>query len=456
MIPRRRSNYVWILFAVAASSAQALDNGVAQSPSVQEYWAQFERKDWNQAILAAEKLVDTARMNAVTAPLDLADVLTLLGSAHLANRNYVAAEAAFSESLQIVEPRVVATSDKLLEPLRGLGYTLSYAGKYETAVPVLERALVVSRRANGLFNFTQQGLLRQLAMCLVKTGDYMGAAQQMTYLMRVGQHTYGADDPRMAGVYDAIGDFYLQAGLVGTGREAYLDGLRVVERKLGRNHLATVEPLRSYAESYRRELFLAYFNLKLSPEQRTQLADNNQLEAKALNPRFLSSDGERALKRALKTLDAHPERSTTQLFDVLLDLGDWYTIKTQPELALPYYRRAAGLLSQMEPTQSEVARAKISFPAQIYYPVPMLATRNLDRPDETVDERFVHVVFTVKEDGTVDDETVLEQHASSRQTAETLAAIRAARYRPKLTDGEPVATADVSVRQVFRQRKETE
>jgi tetratricopeptide (TPR) repeat protein len=118
----------------------------------QEYWTQVELKDWEQAILAAEKLIETARLNSNQAPFELAHALTLLGNVQIASANYLAAEAAYSEALQIVEPRVVPTSDKLLDPLRGMGYTLANAGKDEAAVSYMERALLVSRRTHGLFN----------------------------------------------------------------------------------------------------------------------------------------------------------------------------------------------------------------------------------------------------------------------------------------------------------------
>jgi tetratricopeptide (TPR) repeat protein len=444
----------WVVLAAFPLCAPAMDVGRARPASEQEYWAQFELKDWEQAVLAAEKLVDAARVNSNAAPLELADRLSLLGNAQLANRNYIAAEAAFSEALQILEPRLAATSDKLLEPLRGMGYTLSASGKHELAVPYMERALIVSRRTHGLFNFNQQGILRQLAASQSKLGDYPSAEQQMQYLLRVGEHTYGASDPRMASVHGLIGDFYMQAGLVSVGRDSYREALRVVEKKLGKNDLATVGPLRAYADSYKRELFLSGFGFRSGNERQGVGGDTMQQDPKALNPRYLNVDGERTLKRALKTLDSHPTRSTALLVDTLLDLGDWYMIKGQPEEAVPYYRRAVGLLDQVEPERSAAARAKMSFPVQVYYALPLLATRNLNRPDDEVDQRYVHVVFTVGADGGVHDESVLDENATSRQISETLTAVRAARYRPKFVNGEPVDTREVSLRQVFRQRKE--
>jgi tetratricopeptide (TPR) repeat protein len=334
--------------------------------------------------------------------------------------------------------------------LRGMGYTLAASGKHDMAVPFLERALLVSRRTHGLFNFSQQGLLRQLASSQMKLGNYADAEQQMQYLLRVGEHTYGKGDARMAPVYGIVGDFYMHAGVVPVGRDAYREALAVVERKLGRNDLAVVSPLRAYADSYRRELFLSNLGVKTSSERQ----GDPQADYKQLNPRYLNPDGERALKRALKTLDSHPDRSTALLFDTLVDLGDWHMIRSEPEDAKPYYRRAFSLLDQIEPEHQASARTSLSSPVQIYYAIPLLVTRNFTRPDEEVDEKYVKVVFTVGADGAVRDESVVEENASSRQVAETLTAIRTARYRPKLVGGEPVDTAEVSLRQVYRQRKE--
>ena len=424
--------------------------------SEQEYWAQFEKKDFDQAVIAAEKLVEAARAKSNTAPLDLAEDLSLLGNAQLAKRNYLAAESAYAEALQILEPRVAPTSEKLLDPLRGMGYALSAAGKHEQAIPHMERALLVSRRTNGLFNFNQQGILRQLAASQSKLGNYPAAEQQMQYLLRVGEHTYGKNDPRMAPIHGLVGDFYMQAGLVAVGRDSYRQALNVVEKKLGRNDLAIVEPLRAYADSYRRELFLLGFGFKTASTERQAISEP-QLDPKAINPRYLNVEGERALQRALKTLDSHPTtRSTAMLVETLLDLGDWHMIKNEPDEALPHYRRAISLVDQVEADRIDAARAKFSFPVQVYYGIPLLATRHLNRPDEEVDQRYVHVVFTVTADGGVRDERVIDQDATPRQISETLSAVRTARYRPKFVNGEPVDTIDVSMRQVFRQRKERE
>src|SRR5262245_56741929 len=112
-----------LCFALLAASsvtpaAYSMDS-TARPAQEQEYWAQLKSENWDQAVLAAEKLIETARLNSNQAPLELAHVLTLLGNAQFADANYLAAEAAYSEALQILTTRVAPTSDKLLDPLRG-------------------------------------------------------------------------------------------------------------------------------------------------------------------------------------------------------------------------------------------------------------------------------------------------------------------------------------------------
>lgn len=456
LVPRQRTICCAMLLAsllTPCAYSNSMQASELRPQSEQDYWSHIESRNWSEAILAAEKIVEAARLNSNEKPLELAEALTLLGSAQVATRNYLAAEAAYAEALQILQPRVVPTSDKLLEPLRGMGYTLAYAEKHEQAVPFMERALLVSRRTHGLFNINQQGLLRQLAMSLARLGMYVEAEQQMQYLVRVGQQTYGAKDPRMAGVYDVLGDFYMQAGLVGAARDAYRDAIEVVEKKLGRNDLATVLPLRAYADSYRRELLLSLYGIR-SPSDRQAAVEHMQPDGKAINPRYLSGDGERALERAIKILDGNSTRATSVLFDTLLDLGDWHMIKGETEEAMPHYRRAASLLDQVESDHSAAARAKLSFPVQVYYPIPSAATRYLNRPADEIEQRFVHVAFNVGADGTVSGARVIESNAAERHIEDTTNAIQDARYRPKFVNGEPVETKDVSLRQVFKLKRE--
>lgn len=450
------------LFAVMAAIAFARITHAAPQAfpaSQQEYWAQFDQRDWTAAIAAAEQLVNVARASADPDPVALSEMLTLLGNAQLGGKNLVGAEAAYAEALQLIEPRVGPTSEKLLDPVRGLAYTLAAGGKHELAIPLLQKALVISRRNSGLFDPGQQGLLRQLASSLTAVDAAVDAEKHILYLLRIGERSYGARDLRMVPLLCVVGDWYTQIGVMAPARESYRAALDIAQSSAGKDSLAVIDPLRSLAASYRRELFLSGAGLLRQPDTDSTTSDAMTRDNRPITAQLLNIEGERALLRAVNVLQGHagdaPSANVEQLtLDTLVDAGDWYQIRNQPQKARDFYHRAAALVPPSSADSRSAATAPFAFPVQVYLPMPLLATRHRFRPADDVEERFVQVEFTVTSDGAVTSERVVEHDGSSRQINETLDAIRMARYRPKFVDGAPVETSAVSYRQLFRQRKD--
>lgn len=450
--------------------------------SQQEYWAQVDQQNWDAAAVAAGKLVAVARERARQRPLALADALTLLADAHLGKADYASAETAYEEALSIVQAHASATSSRLIEPLRGLGYALAGAGRDAEAVPYLQRALLIIHRNQGLFDVGQRGILQQLAISLTRSGQAAEAERQLQYLLKVDERAYGRGDPRLAPTLVRVGSWYGEIGYFQMARALYRHAISLVEAALGRNDPALIEPLQALAASYTRELLFSTLRRKTDRPRTPANADGTGNEFAMLNPRYLDSDGEAALQRALALLEMQPTPPADQLIEVLLQSGDWYQIKQQPEKALPFYRRAASLLDQYIASRKEVPGthagnthagkvepgtdaggsraagvssipAPLSFPVRVYYPIPLQAMRNLTLPADQVDETFVQVEFTVTRDGTVEDAKVTDRNGSARQASETLEAVKASRFRPRFVDGEPVETTGMTNREVFRMRK---
>lgn len=439
------------LLGLTGSIAATAAPSPPRPESQQEFWARYDKKDWSAAIDEARHLVEQARTNAGE-PMRLADALTLLGNAQLSSGDRANAEASYREALQITESQGAGTGPAAVDPLRGLGYSLALLERHDEAVPYLERAVLIIRRSSGLFDPSQQNLLRQLATSLAQTGRAVDGQKQMLYLQRVGERIYGERDPRMSPVLCAVGDWYVDLGNFLLGRDRYRDALEIVERKLGKNDPALVLPLRSLARSYMQEVY--FIAQGYQPQDSRNQMDATPLEPKGINPKYISNDGERALQRALTILDSHPDTPPAVLTDTLIQFGDWYQVKHQPEKALPYYRRAAALVANGELAAPEAAVAPLSFPVRIYYPMPPLAMRNRQLAPAEIEEKFVSVEFTVTDSGDVQDAKVIEQNGTQRQASEALEAIRASRYRPKFVNGEPVETAGVVNREVFKIRKQ--
>jgi TonB family protein len=464
---------------VIASLLAALVTGLAAARAAdaprrpeaqQEYWAQVDRKDWSAAITAGEQLVAAARAQEPQEPLALAEALTLLGNAQFGAKDYMAAEKAFAESLQTVEQHAGGASAKLLDPLRGLGYTLAAAGRHNEAVPPLERAVLINRRSYGLYDIGQQNILRQLAESLSKLGRADEAERHIMYLLQLSERVYGRRDPRQVPILCFVGGWRADAGDFVGARAIYRHALSLVDQKLGPKDAAAVEPLRALAASYTQEVYYSTLGIRTQGPRMPTDADGASNDSKVLNPRYLGNEGADVLERAMKILEAQPSSAHDTLVATLIQTGDWYQIKHQPERALPYYRRAAALNATLSggtalpPVQTATPAttmtaasepAPLSFPVRVYYPSPTRVTRTMLLPSEQVNERFVEVQFTVTNSGEVSDAKVTGASGTPREVSETLQAIRAARFRPKFVNGEPVATTGMTNREVFRTRKES-
>jgi TonB family protein len=460
-----RSYCVVIATLLAAVCAAQAAEPPPRPQSQQEYWAQIDRKDWSAAIAAATQLVEAARTRAAQQPLALSEALTLLGNAQYGSKDYSSAETTFNEALKIAEAHAGAASPKLLDPLRGLGYTLAATERHKEAIPPLERALLIDRRSYGLYDMAQQQVLRQLAESLLKVGRPTDAARHVAYLLQLGDRVYGKRDPRQVPILSFAASWYADLGDFITARDIYRHALTIIDEKLGPNDAAAVEPLRALAGTFTQELYFSSLGLRTQMIER-QPTGADGIQPKEINPRFLSSEGEKALERALKILDGQPPSTRDTLVATLLQFGDWFQIKHQPEKALPLYRRAASVnatLVSAEPpppagataATTEAEPQPLSFPVRVFYQTPSQATRNTLLPPDQVDERFVEVSFTVTDEGEVADAKVTESNGTQRQVADALSAIRAARYRPKFVNGEPVETTGMTNREVFRTRKDS-
>ena len=70
-----------------------------------------------------------------------------------------------------------------------------------------------------------------------------------------------------------------------------------------------------------------------------------------------------------------------------------------------------------------------------------------------MDEHFVEASFTVTKDGRTTDVSTSDTDATEAQQKVVLAAVRRARYAPRLENGEPVDTEGVKLRERVLSKK---
>jgi tetratricopeptide (TPR) repeat protein len=439
--------YLWAGYAAAAG---APPGDFASSPQ-QEYWAQVDQEDWSAAIRAAQTLVANARLDGAEQPLPLAEALSLLGRAQLRNADIAGAEASFAEALQIVERHQGNASSHTLGPLRGLGFSLAASGRHGEAIPYLDRALLISHRTHGLFHGEQLSILRQLSTSLTSNGEPLEAERHVNYMLRVGEHVYGKKDPDIVSLKCSVGDWHAQTGNFDFARRQYREAIDIVEKKLGKRDVTLVKPLRRLAWSYVYE-FAFEANGYVDPRDDSPPT----MQRRPRNPRYLETDGQRALQRALSVLEANPDAPAQLLVDTLIDSGDWFQVKHDADKALLHYRKAAQLLMASGSDTAEATQNPLAFPVRVYSPVPSVIVRSNRLAPRQSQEAYVQMELTVTAEGLVVEAKIVDESSSARQASEILSAIRDARFRPRFVDGEPVETTAMSFREVFRVRKRAE
>jgi tetratricopeptide (TPR) repeat protein len=344
-----------------------------------------------------------------------------------------------------------------LSPLLDQANALARSGHHEEAVPLLQRAVAIMRSQYGVFDLRQQGALKALANNLVAVGRVSEAQDLMIYRAHVAEKTYGEGSPKVIPVLCDLGDFFSETGKAAEAQMTFNVALNIVgadppgqryenarrydpvtrsfsvAAKDPLTDPIIVEPLRGIARTYMRRM--SYPDAWLS-----------------IGERQLKQEGEDALQRALRILDADPSATPPQTrIETLIQMGDWYQIKKSPREALPHYQRAWQLIRTTPDPSGSVSTA-LNLPLRVYYPTPGIVAY-VPMQAEEARSHYVQFELTVAADGSVSDARIVDHDTSDSYARDILDAVRASRFRPKFVDGKPVATTGITYREVFRTDK---
>ncbi len=452
-----------LIVLIALMVCDAVIAGTDEARSEAEIGTAYEEarsaKRWPDAIAAAQQLVELTAEKTGSDSLATADAVTRLANTHFLAGDLVSAETDYLRAVTLIEARVGTLNRHLVAPLRGLGLIYVERKQHDLASFVLERAIEVSHRAEGLFNPDQMDLLLHLAETLTQLGQLPRAEHYLQYAVRVAEQSYGAEDPRIAEPMSELGRWYSRVGAYYSSRRAYLRAIDIIERSAGTRDLALVKPLRGLAYNS----MIAYMLGDPNPPKPADVAEftvghvfeTGREDPRPGNRRRLSSDSEQGLLRAIDIQAGNPDADPLVFAATLIETGDWFTLKNSTDEALGYYKRAWPLLGDWTKTEPESRDLLLTYPVQIYFVPPLSALWDPGRPEEQLAEKYVLVEFTVTPQGVVTDVKVVDTDASGRQAKDTVRAIQGALYRPRFADGEPVVTTGVRHRQVFKERKDT-
>ena len=421
----------------------------SRSDAYAEFRRLFDARNYEQALVPAREVVSLTEQEGSNEELQVA-LMNLAATQSLA-ADHSAAEATYLRVIELVEAAGTRASPRLARANAGLAIVYHDQGRHELAVARFESALALARRNEGLFDEAQLPLIDKFTDSLTSMQRLEDAHDAQKYGLRIVERKYGRNSAEIAPRLEVLARWYTRVGAYDTARLTLRRAITLVERDQGQNSEALIGPLTALAENYRRPL--------LSPAEHGFESDPNPNSAYNTMPgagdgtwrmpSALASEGERALERALAIAESQPTPSPARIADVRTQLGDWYQTRLQHEKAMPHYLAAWTAARQVKTGDATLADTLFSRPVLLHYVRPSEWDRYERRPPEQVSPHTVEVELTVTAEGRVRDAQVVANDGSPRMAEATLDAAETARYRPRLSEGKPLETADVKFAQTY-------
>jgi tetratricopeptide (TPR) repeat protein len=401
----------------------------------EEFRQLYELARWEEALPYAKLVVELSETNEER-DHELPIAYSNLGATQYQLADYPAAEASYRKSLELLESSQGISSRRLVVPLAGLGTVYAAQHQHQVAADLFDRALAVSRRADGLFNLHQLPLIAQAADSRYAINDFGGAEREHLYALKVAEQNYGYGDARTLPPLLNLGAFYESLREFIAARNMYMRA-RDVALKPGVYDPQAVKALNGIARCHRLQYTTDPDTLDTQQPARDEVTGTRVL------PTATDRTGLMAAQTALELLRSTSNPPDALLTETLIELGDWYQATSRPEISTPYYAEAAVIFdAQVE--ADPLAGHPLKAPRMVFYRPPLSASRGLNTLSGQYVIRKTVFSFLVSEKGAPLDITVVSTDMEEGQVSQSQRAVGRAIYSPRFVDGQPVSTAGVT------------
>lgn len=435
--------------APAQETGAAIEPALSRADAFTEFRRLFDAKQYEQAIAPAKRVVELTDPSSSTGSEELQVALMNLATAQYHAADYLGAEASYLRVIELLESSGAAASARLGRANAGLAMTYHAARRHDLAAERFERAIMISRRTEGLFNEHQLTLLEKEADSLSELDRMQEAAQARRYALRVVERRHGAGSLRYAEELESIGRWYTRARAYDAARQALRQAMLIIEATEGENSRRLIGPLTALADNARRSF--------LDPAQRAQASVDEERRAAFHDPALpvpaslsastFIAEGQSALERAVAIASAGADPSPVQVAETQTQLGDWLQWREREEAALPHYEQAWQVASRAQVDGKPLNEVLFAQPALLYHGWSDSWDRYRDRPDGEAELRHIEMVLTVTAQGGIEDAKVVADAGDPQLAEQALRAVATARFRPRMEDGRPVATTGVRISQ---------
>lgn len=341
--------------------------------------------------------------------LDLGQVLLIL-------HRYEEAEAAYDAARRLASAHGELFSPEIGRAYIGLGRAAQARGRHEQALGAFLRGQHVAHRQGGVYAPGQIPLLKAMAQSYLALDKREEAESMAQLVLRIHQEGEDFDTYDKAMALSWLGHWYGSQGDYATAMRLITRAMTAVEQRYGREDERLIPLLLARADIQRMGLAAQVRYSVPSP---------------SVNQRAGLRDYRRAVALA-ETSGADVE----QQIETRLALADWYLMINEPAQAHAEYERVWALVRDESERRGYWMR-RLSVPQPIA-PQPLLQGQASLEVDE--DSQYQFAVGTDGRLRKIQELAQIEDRALSRAIMQLL---RTARFRPRLIDGQILATEAV-------------
>lgn len=370
-----------------------------------------------------------------TNPVLYGKLLANLGILLSSRGDYPEAMEALDPALGFIEEKVNPFSTQLLNVIMARGLTQSELNYFKEAEESFRRAQHITHRVGGVYTPEQLKIVNYITRLNLRQGKLRDADREQGFNLRISEQAYGKNSEQLLPILQRLGAYFASRGksipltqasdfrfyrdaIFRKSINLYQRAIRIIEDNYGINDLRLVEPLRGLART-----------------RLLQITNRNASEV--------------ALERALSIVDSNPGTDLPDRVRAMVSLGDIYTI-TGDRRARKIYLDAWQMM-QEDSAYQQLSAEIFGTPTRLYPEVS--GVRYLARtPDAALNEDvelYIDVAYSVRKNGRVANIRLLEKNVPNAQVRDMRSKLADTRFRPRIFEGELVATDNLMIHQTF-------
>jgi len=255
-----------------------------------------------------------------------ATALTNLAVAQHGMEDYASAILNYSAAIEIIERIENMLDPSLVNPLRGLGAAQFESGRPDLAKAAFDRAVHISHVNDGPHNLEQVEILLSLAETYLAVGETSMAVDVQKRIYYLQARNIEPNSVDIIPALETRANWQHRMGMYEQERYTLRRIISVVEKDKGKESLELILPLTNLASSYLSDTYLGV-------PARAQPSVSN---------------GEPYLKRAIRIAERNPDSNSRIRVETKIELADYYILTDRAGRAHTFYHQSWEIMSEDE------------------------------------------------------------------------------------------------------------